>query len=383
MLRVAIIDDGINHKILEKKPNIKGTYYRINKNSIMKEQRFFNMFRGLSHADICFKIYSENLLNSNFEVISINILNKSNEKGNLNNLISALRWCCDNRVNLINLSIGTTNYWDFKFLDKELLELEKKNIIIVAAHSNKCILTYPASHKSVIGVRCDATGILKSGSYIVFDNHIFNDEIICSRNLSSQFPKIKYPIDGFNSFVTPFIAAKVHRTIELGHKGKKDIIDYLKKDGCTEAMIPSVIQKVIIKDDNINIPIIAVNSVLDNIDDFLGLLIDAFEREGYVPFSITNFGMDRLNDISLNNLIQNYDSDILERIKFVQSYTRADLLFIVTNLELLEILYKAKLVDIYISSNNAMVNQYEYIEYDTYSKDSVDIVKDKITSLLS
>lgn len=77
---------------------------------------------------------------------SIKIINENNECSN-DYLITALRWCNDNEVKWIHMSVGTSN-WKAAFeLEKTISYLRNSNFI--AARSNKGELTFPADIPNV------------------------------------------------------------------------------------------------------------------------------------------------------------------------------------------------------------------------------------------
>jgi len=67
-------------------------------------------------------------------------------------LVAAIQWCIDNKMNVVNLSLGTT---DVTFKDT-LREICRKafgaNVILVAAESNDGQESYPAVFEEVLGV---------------------------------------------------------------------------------------------------------------------------------------------------------------------------------------------------------------------------------------
>lgn len=384
MLRVAIIDDGIPPRVTKEYPNIKVTHLVVNDNNIVVEQKFSKFLYYTSHAEVCFTLYANQMLDKqSFELISINIMEDKKPTGEVSKLIAALKWCAYNNINLINMSVGTTNYWEFTSIEELLQQLSERNTIIIAAHSNKNKLTYPASSKYVIGVRCDQTGTLAAGDYIVFDNGIFNTEIIVAPNFSIYAKKIKQPIDGFNSFAAPIITSKVHKGLIDACQNIYGIMDYLRNNSKKTNLDFWTNHQVDIKMEQIDIPIIALNS--DNLEgiNLINHLVYLFRQDKYVTFSIVTQNTKIEQGISIDNLLINCHNSILNGVYFTQYYTSADILFIYANKKVLRSLYQQNVVDIVLTNNAISNEECESIIYKDTSLETAKIVKDRIIKLLS
>ena len=96
------------------------------------------------------------------EILSIAVMDGIN-KGNVREIIEALDLCIANKVDVINLSIGTTDKNDGKLIAEKLHEVFSYGIKVIAAVSNKGKITYPANSAGVYGVkhnlRCMVRGI--------------------------------------------------------------------------------------------------------------------------------------------------------------------------------------------------------------------------------
>ncbi len=141
--KIAVIDDGVN-------PSLIGSEFE---KIFVGEVNFLNTFkdrRVYSHGTICAAIifkYAKNI-----QIVSIRITDDNNN-GTITELYLALKWCERNHVDIINLSLG---YSDF-FWDKKLYyiceDLKNKGVVIVAAENNNGKYTIPSAFESVIGVR--------------------------------------------------------------------------------------------------------------------------------------------------------------------------------------------------------------------------------------
>lgn len=149
-IKVAIIDDGVNSSefyipdnIINISINDNGFIEYIDKNYIQVD----------SHGTICTAIFYKFLKNSYIEFVSIIILNSITKKGNIQQLIYALKWCAENEVDIINCSFGTIQYTDFSVIKDIVNQMTVKGIIIVAAMNNNNTYSLPACLNGVIGVK--------------------------------------------------------------------------------------------------------------------------------------------------------------------------------------------------------------------------------------
>lgn len=144
---IAIIDNGI------KTEGIIGK-------SVVKQISFLNRsktYKVPEHGTMCAQII--NYIYPQARFIDLSIM-ESDGTTQIKKLLEALEWCIKNNIKLINLSMGTVNYFDIKSLKEVFDELQKKNVIVVAAYDNRNIKTFPAMFPGVFGVRQDREGIL-------------------------------------------------------------------------------------------------------------------------------------------------------------------------------------------------------------------------------
>lgn len=128
-----------------------------------------------SHSAICLKIFEENLNDLSMCDTYLYTVMADYQKGNVDELITALDLCINEKVDIINMSIGTTDIKDGKKIERKLQEVLNKGIKVVAAMSNSGSYTYPASCTGTIGVthnvRCLVKGMVsnkkeKAGEWI-------------------------------------------------------------------------------------------------------------------------------------------------------------------------------------------------------------------------
>jgi|GEM_PF-866084 len=209
MIEVAFIDDGINSRA----SNIQ--HYKDINHTIIRT----NDFDVSLHGDQCYQIFND--YTQNYSLHSIKILNKD-QVCDINSLRLALLWCMENDIEVINISLGSTLFSDYYILEDVIRELTKAGIIVVAACSNSNVLTYPASMRGVIGVRCDKIGDLDAKEI-----HINKKDIKGIQITVGALDAIYKGVGNSNSFVTPYITAIICNLLNGGCKDYSEIINSL------------------------------------------------------------------------------------------------------------------------------------------------------------
>ena len=208
-MRWAIIDDGVNLAIPAIVQNIE-----IDRLGTVKNR---TPALASNHATICFRII-QNYANTLFDAVSIKILDDDTHRANKDALIAALHWCMENDIQLIHMSIGTTEPRDGEAIREMIGRLAERGVVIVAANSNKGVQTYPAYDKRVIGVECD--DMLEGGQFVYTPNALTG--IMFRASARHQLNESKFSMTPFsNSFAAPLITAQLlilaeHET-ELSH----------------------------------------------------------------------------------------------------------------------------------------------------------------------
>lgn len=103
-----------------------------------------------SHGTICAHIV--NAYYPHFLCSSLKILDDETKKCNIDALRAALEWCLEQKVDIVNISLGSTDYRDERKLLPLVNRLAHKGVTLVCAVSNSHEATYPASFCNVIGV---------------------------------------------------------------------------------------------------------------------------------------------------------------------------------------------------------------------------------------
>ena len=202
-MKLAIVDDGINTNIFLKKCQ---TF--IVRNGSVEKMKKNNAIKTLSHATIIAEIIDEEINDIECEYISVKIINNEFLQGSVSDLIIALRWCLYNDIDIINLSVGSTQYYDKELLIDIISKLLYKGIVIIAAMSNKYVLTYPASMNGVIGVKYDPFLFEKEFYFDIDSRDGIQFSAGCKQSICN------HDIVPCSSFATASVTGKIIRTFE-------------------------------------------------------------------------------------------------------------------------------------------------------------------------
>lgn len=158
------------------------------------------------HGTICCTIlnmFSKNLRISNYEVLI------DDDRGNLNDLDISLKWCEENKIKLVNISLGSICFLDFKRIKKVINHYSNRGMILVVATSNENYVSYPSLLTSVIGVSHKHRESLEQNLHRQFLGIDIFEE-------SQHFIEIygtKMKTEICNSYATPLVTAKVGELI--------------------------------------------------------------------------------------------------------------------------------------------------------------------------
>ncbi len=286
---ITIIDDGINQNLYATGELTHNLHITTELN--ICERVDYDPFLP-SHGTTCaaiIKKYAPDAILS-----SVKILNDDSFKGMKTQLIKALEWCVDNKIRLVNLSLGTIDYKDFVEVEKAVKYASENGVIILAACNNRNVFTCPASLENVIGVKCDTSGTLKGMEYI-FNSFPLDGIDITACGIHDL---VKYSGESkitsiCNSFATPAITALVYNIMknnpniglyELKEALKQNSTDIIQLEGS------SYIKNKINKDSDFNnyinksieIPIIEVyNNYGNKIYGLHKKLTEKFRVDGY------------------------------------------------------------------------------------------------------
>lgn len=220
MVNVAIIDDGIGSGLYDTY-NIARSI-EITLDLIVQDVdrcKLNNASHGTTCAAIVKKYYHKVILTS------IKVLNDKNRKGASKQLIKAIEWCLDNNIQVANLSLGSIDYRDFEIIKDAINRACNKGLIIVAACSNRDIVTAPASFSNVIGVKCCKNNDLKEGEYIFNLYPMDGIEVTaCSQHKLLRKGCDSRVTSRCNSYAAPMITAEVCKIVDKYSNITLDVI---------------------------------------------------------------------------------------------------------------------------------------------------------------
>ena len=273
-LNIAVIDDGVNEKLYQ--TGRLSYNLEITHDLTICDRVDYDPFLP-SHGTTCaaiIKKYSPEAVLS-----SIKILDSSSRTGMKAQLVRALKWCADNNIRIVNLSLGTIDYRDFNEVREAVEYAVDKNVIVVAACNNRNIFTCPASLEKVIGVRYGFTEVLKEGEYTFnFDCMDGINIAACAKHNLIKYDGTEKVTNECNSYAAPMVTAYVYNILR-NHPNMSfnEIIDKLQQEtdkknytDCIESFRNSI---------EPDIPIILVNN--NSIADFEKGLTGKFRSDGF------------------------------------------------------------------------------------------------------
>jgi len=218
MLTIAVIDDGVSRETI---PHL--SFELVYKNGIIQEES--EKISHFSHGSFCAAIIKKYAPEADFG--SIRVLDWE-QTGNLDALIAALKWCANQKIKLINLSIGSSQACDIPALYEAVNEVVDGGGIIVAACKNLRNASFPASFGNVIGVRADES--LAGMQYIINPNPNGGIEFCASASHEIYLTADTAPfaINTYNSYSAPVMSAILYNL--LSTQGCGSSIDEIKAE---------------------------------------------------------------------------------------------------------------------------------------------------------
>ncbi len=306
-MKVALIDSGIFCK--EKTMNIV-TQKSFIPCAIHSNRNGAQPIHGTICAEIIHDIYPGT------EFVDLRVMNKEGTT-NITVLVEALKWCNNNNIRLIHMSIGTINYFDIEVLRNVMEPLLKNNVIIVAAYHNEDIWTYPAGFPGVFGVRQDRCDILKNNEFLFQEEQSENSENTIVAHWDNEPRK-----EPANSFAAPVITGYIAKYLDSNPTADfSNILDYLKRRAVIGKDYPKRIRKTMSNRNSMDIPIIAgiklkkgevqeLSQIFDE-DNYYTIVLQ--ESKNYQKAIPMEYYLDE--DMSIHNMLQTvnfvYMPDIL------------------------------------------------------------------------
>lgn len=227
MVQVAIIDTLMG----EEKDNINNIYHYIVKNDrICKKKSRFKSRKIINHGQICCEIFKSYAIPGKYKLHCIEIFRKKQNTTTVDNLLVSLEWCIENNIDLVCMSVGSRVYCDCEKLFTVMSKIEELGNIVVAAINNSNTLTFPASFKYAVGVVCDKYQNLEPEKFIYLNADVRGINIISSCCFKEVERKLGIKIEPFNSYATPYIAARILNLMVEGKKSHAEILKLLKEN---------------------------------------------------------------------------------------------------------------------------------------------------------
>lgn len=161
---------------------------------------------------------------SHFQIINIKIVNEFTAREQ--SLIRALRYCLENRIDLINISAGVTVCFTQE-LEDLCYDLEQKGSIVISAFANDGSVSYPAAYSSVIGV--------DSGDLCFTKNEIeYVEGSIVNIRGYGRIQRLCWTtppmlLMGGSSFACAHVTSIIADLMRQGYRQKQEILSQLKQ----------------------------------------------------------------------------------------------------------------------------------------------------------
>lgn len=211
MIRIAIIDDGINNIDNENIWELEHDIIITPKCKITpRNEKSFNITHGTICATILKKYYAT------AKISSIKILN-SEHKASTTQLIRALDWCSENGIQIANMSLGSIDFRDYEKIRQAVNSAYHKGLIMIAANSNKDVRSFPAFFSNVIGVRCKYNLVSQDYCLNIYPSHGIDIDVSTTHSIFDINNDAIAAIPS-NSYATPFITAIVAQYLQENSK---------------------------------------------------------------------------------------------------------------------------------------------------------------------
>lgn len=201
MIRIGLIDGGVDGKKLSKHVNLES--YIVSGEDVIN-----NWLVNNEHGTTCAQLidyyvtYFSNRNHKQEEVtinlISICVFEEGQVLSEASKVITALKWCYENNIELIHMSIGTSYYKDIMAIRPILNKLTHNGQIVVAAYSNITQMSLPLCIHGLLGVKVDVS--LPPYSWRVDENGVIHAASHCLINKNQNS-------EACNSYAAPLISA--------------------------------------------------------------------------------------------------------------------------------------------------------------------------------
>jgi len=320
-IKIAFIDDGVNPAFIPE--NVIFENYIADEFGVYKDEPVTN----ISHGTLCYQVFI-NYIKTEYHLISIKVINSETFRGNHKSMVSALKWCKNQNIDLVNMSVGTRQFSDFAHIGEVIDDLV--DTIIVAACNNDNDVTFPACMPNVIGVRHVDFDIL-NGNFAYLNNPFDGVNVLtCVKDIP-----ISYGSHGVfftsrtNSLATPVITAKIFNYMVDGLYGLESIKNRLKEESIRDSAFFSYdFYKNILRNwIDITVPIIFISNSNCFEIDMLRELLKIFSDNGYRAIALSNKIETSITD-SLFFLQPFEKKPLSDVIELYYNFSKSDILFI-------------------------------------------------------
>ncbi len=201
-MKTAIIDNGIDNTTLSR--------YSSSSISLMVsggELIPWTPPPEITHGGVCASVFAKQA--GVLPDVSICLSRDATHRSNVTDLAAALKWCADNGICLISLSMGTTQPKDCSLLQEAVENLQGSDTLLVAAASNDNRLTFPAALDFCIGV-CDAADSPLDKGCFTYLKHPFDGINVATSPVF--MPELQ--VFGSNSLSAAFIAGALYKAFK-------------------------------------------------------------------------------------------------------------------------------------------------------------------------
>jgi len=222
-----IIDDGVTEGRFYTGSLVCN--YEIDSTLILTQRTAYDTNKD-SHGTFCAAIIQQYAPDA--KLGSIKIIGGTAIRAQRSQLLAALQWCRGKRIGQIHMSIGTTNFRDFKEIHDSIYALYEEGTIVVAAYSNNNQYTLPAGLSCVIGVQ--RSELLTETQFSYAFPPGLNPVVLASgiRKLSKTNGEV-INTPSSNSFAAPFVSAVVYNTRKItAQQNTYEILEAMQGNLC-------------------------------------------------------------------------------------------------------------------------------------------------------
>ncbi|MDR0425032.1 MAG: S8 family serine peptidase [Clostridiales Family XIII bacterium] len=285
IMKIAVIDNGVSQGDLSV-PAVAVSFRLPGRGS---EDAPVSATGQPSHGAVCAHIIGR--INPGAEIVDLAALD-GDGRAYAENLAASLEWCRENSIKLVNMSLGTINYHDWRLCMGTLKKFLDGGGVAVAAYHNGNIPSFPAAVPGVFGVRQDRGGALSDGEY-GFQRCAGLDEgnclvAHCHELISLSGEKIGTAYA--NSFAAPVVTGWVSKHLESGGgAGFGQVLDFLKRNASPKQAEAPGIQKLLGRESRhaLDMPVIVFEAGLHGL--FLGMYA-RFSGAGYCVEAFSDVG---------------------------------------------------------------------------------------------